>query len=66
MYGLSYEDRLKSLDLPSLQYRRRKADMLEVFKIVSGIDGISLEKFINIVPQIPRGTAKNSINRVVG
>ena len=29
MYGLSYEDRLKSLDLPSLQYRRRKADMLE-------------------------------------
>ena len=34
MYSLAYEDRLKYLDLFSLQYRRRKADMLEVFKIV--------------------------------
>ena len=58
MYGLSYEDRLKSLDLPSLQYRRRKADMLEVFKIVSGLDRISLEKFFKYSTSNTRGHSK--------
>ena len=58
MYGLSYEDRLKSLDLPSLQYRRRKADMLEVFKIVSGIDRIRFDKFFKYSTSNTRGHSK--------
>ena len=34
---LPYEERLKKLDLPTLKYRRARGDMIEVYKIVSGI-----------------------------
>ena len=35
---LNYTDRMKELGLPSLQYRRSRADLIEVFKIFNGID----------------------------
>ena len=35
--GLSYEERLKVLKLPTLVYRRLRGDMIEVYKITSGI-----------------------------
>ena len=31
-----YSDRLKSLNLPTLKYRRLRGDMIEVYKILSG------------------------------
>ena len=31
---LSYEERLKELDLPTLSYRRARSDMVETFKII--------------------------------
>ncbi len=34
----SYTNRMKELGLPSLQYRRKRADMIELFKIIKGID----------------------------
>ena len=34
---LSYEDRLKVLDLPTLAYRRYRGDMIETFKVTHGI-----------------------------
>ncbi len=34
---LAYEERLKKLDLPTLTYRRSRGDMVETFKIVSGV-----------------------------
>ena len=35
-YGnLSYEDRLKALNIPTLEYRRRRGRMIEVFKILN-------------------------------
>jgi hypothetical protein len=36
--GLSYEERLRMLRLSSLEYCRRMSDMLQVYKILSGID----------------------------
>jgi ribonucleases P/MRP protein subunit RPP40 len=33
---LPYVDRLKKLKLPTLQYRRARGDMIEVFKILRG------------------------------
>ena len=33
---LSYQDRLKQMDMPSLSYRRKRGDMIAVFKIVTG------------------------------
>ena len=35
--GLTYTERLKKLKLPTLKYRRLRGDMIEVFKIVSGV-----------------------------
>ena len=34
---LSYEERLKILNLPTLKFRRLRGDMIEVSKIVNGI-----------------------------
>jgi len=35
--GLSYEQQLKKLNLPTLKYRRHRGDMIEVYKILHGI-----------------------------
>ena len=35
--GLSYPERLKCLDIPSLKYRRARGDMIEVYKIMQEI-----------------------------
>ena len=34
---LNYEDRLKYLNLPSLEYRKFRGDLIETFKITHGI-----------------------------
>ena len=36
-----YEERLKNLDLPSLTYRRKRGDIIQVFKIVNGLVNIN-------------------------
>ena len=37
LHGLSYQERLQLLDLPSLSYRRARDDMIEVFKIITNV-----------------------------
>ena len=39
---LPYEERLQSLALMSMVKRRLRGDMLEVFKILNGIDNVIL------------------------
>jgi plasmid maintenance system killer protein len=34
MKNLSYEERLRKLELPTLSYRRLRGDMIEVYKII--------------------------------
>ena len=41
--NLCYQDRLVILNLPSLLYRRRRMDMIVVYKIVHGLDSIHFE-----------------------
>jgi hypothetical protein len=36
----SYEDRLKYTELTSLECRRRRGDMIEVFKLLNGVEKI--------------------------
>ena len=42
---LPYENRLKFLGLPTLKYRRERADVIQVFKIVKQIDNLNTELF---------------------
>ena len=34
---MSYEDRLKTLNLPTLTYRRTRCDMIEMYKVINGL-----------------------------
>ena len=37
---LSYSERLRALGLPSLEYRRERADVIQVYKILHDIDKV--------------------------
>ena len=42
---LSYSERLKALVFPTLEYRRERADMIQVYKILHDIDKADREKY---------------------
>ena len=44
----SYNERLKMLGPPTLETRRFWADMLEVFKILNGFEGINGDSFFRV------------------
>ena len=43
--NISYQERLIRLNIPTLEYRRNRADMLQVFRIIKGIDNLKPETF---------------------
>ena len=43
----SYQDRLAELNLPSMDYRRKRFDMIQVFKIIHKIDDIEAGIFFD-------------------
>ncbi|XP_069107006.1 uncharacterized protein [Argopecten irradians] len=44
---LSYQDRLKSLSLPTLQYRRERADIIQTYKILNHLDILNVESLFD-------------------
>ena len=42
---LSYPERLLALNIPTLKYRRDRTDMLQVFRIIHGIDRLNFDMF---------------------
>ena len=44
MEGISYEERLEKLGLFSLERRRLRGDMMEVYKIMRGMDRVDSQK----------------------
>ena len=44
---LPYEQRLRTLGLPTLIYRRKRADMIEVYKILNGFTNINKDTFFD-------------------
>ena len=52
---MTYPDRLISLYLPSLLYRRRCIDIILTFKILQGLDGIPKDEFFTINTNAARG-----------
>lgn len=62
---LDYVDRLKRLGLWSLEARRTRADLLEVYKIIHGLSAIKAETFFEFNTSCCRGhSLKLSKNRV--
>ena len=53
--GKSYEERIQILGLTTLETRRVRADMLEVFKILKGYEGINGDCFFKIQLTKTRG-----------
>ena len=41
---LSYPERLRTLGLPTLEYRRERADLIQVYKILHDIDSVDKDK----------------------
>ena len=48
MYNLSYPERLKKLGLPTLEYRRTRADVFQVYKIQNGTDKVDKDKLFQL------------------
>ena len=47
--NVDYSQRLKILKLPSMQYRLRRGDMIQVYKIVKGLDRVPSEMFFKLL-----------------
>ena len=58
MSHLDYTSRLKALNLPSLEYRRRFADMVQVYKIIYNLERIEIEQFFSYSTTMARGHSK--------
>ena len=46
--GLSYEERLRKLGIPTLEYRRHRADLIQVYRLFSGIDRMDANVFFSL------------------
>ena len=51
----SYEERLIFLELTTLETRRLRGDLIEVFKIFKGYDDLQPSKFFNLSINLTRG-----------
>ena len=55
---LPYEGRLKLLDLPTLKYRRRRGDMIIVYKMLNDLIDLDRESFFRMSNLYTRGHSK--------
>ena len=64
--GSTYEEKLKELNLQTLENRRIRADMIQTFKIVNGFDNVDKNtwfKFVGLREQVTR-LNQDSLNLV--
>ena len=65
LVNINYTDRLKMLNLPTLKYRRKRGDLIQVFKILNGHYDINWEGFFTLDTDRThntRGHSKNWLN----
>ena len=64
MSGLTYQERLQRLNIPTLSYRRVRGDLIEVFKLVTGkYDNDVAEGLLEINPRVSRGNKLKLIKK---
>ena len=59
-----YEDRLKALQLPSLTYRRKRKDMIQMYKIMNKLVRIQMNKIMNKLVRIQMNKIMNKLVRI--
>ena len=47
---MDYLDRLKALDIPTLEYRRNRGDMIQCYKIFNGMVRMNVSEMFTIIP----------------
>ena len=52
---LTYSERLEGLNLPTLHYRRKRYDLIQLYKIVHGFEDIEPGKFVEFNDNCTRG-----------
>ena len=52
---LTYEERLRALNLPSLAHRRKRGDMIYTYKILTGKMNMNKDEFFKLSQQTTRG-----------
>ena len=58
---LSYPKRLEKLKLDTLYFRRRRSDLVQVYRIVNDIDSIDKDVFFDFSNSITRGNSRKLI-----
>ena len=48
LFGQTYSQRLRTIGLPSLEYRREESDMVDVYKILNNIDMIEKDRLFTM------------------
>ena len=57
MYRKTYEERLKDLGLTTLEARRQRGDMIQVHKVLHGLQSVDLSELFIVKPNRQRGSA---------
>jgi ribonuclease P/MRP protein subunit RPP40 len=58
--GGTYEERLRELGLTTLEERKHQADMVQVYKIVTGKDGVNRESWFKMAAEAPVQTRQGA------
>ena len=53
--NMSYDDRLRALDIPSLVYRRKRGDMITAYKLITGKMDLRRDDFFKLTNLTTRG-----------
>ena len=58
LYIMSYEERLDELKLTTLHYRRKRMDMIQIFKIMNNTDSLHVNELFELPETATSGHTK--------
>ena len=61
--NLSYSEGLKRLGLPTLEYRRERADLVQTYKILNDIDRLDIDKIFKSAQYTNKGSKLQIIQK---
>ena len=62
--GKTYEEKLKELDLETLEERRRRGDMITCYKMLNGLEDTDSKRFFDLVDPEPTRVTRHTTNQL--